>query len=122
VILILLWFFREPMFIDGWGDFLKRKTSRGTTSTIGDATPALLMVIIIFALPINYKFWPFQPSTTRPKKSPSLVSWELIEKRLPWGVIILLGGGFALSDACSKSGKLGQNLNWNSNRFKVITF
>jgi sodium-dependent dicarboxylate transporter 2/3/5 len=26
IILILLWFFREPMFILGWGDFLKRKT------------------------------------------------------------------------------------------------
>jgi di/tricarboxylate transporter len=23
----------------------------------------------------------------------------LVEKKLPWGVIILLGGGFALSDA-----------------------
>jgi len=93
------------MFMEGWGDFLKRKTSRGTISTIGDASPALLMVIIIFALPVEYNFWPFQPASARPKRSASLVNWDLIEKRLPWGVIILLGGGFALSDACSKSGK-----------------
>ena len=28
----------------------------------------------------------------------------LVEKRLPWGVIMLLGGGFALADATKKSG------------------
>ena len=28
----------------------------------------------------------------------------LVEKRLPWGVILLLGGGFALADVTEKSG------------------
>jgi sodium-dependent dicarboxylate transporter 2/3/5 len=92
------------MFIDGWGDFLKRITDRGNKSTVGDATPALLMVMVIFALPTHYRFWPFQSSKLPSTKSPSLVSWELIEKKLPWGVILLLGGGFALSDACTKTG------------------
>ena len=27
-----------------------------------------------------------------------------VEKRLPWGVILLLGGGFALADATKKTG------------------
>jgi hypothetical protein len=31
-ILIILWFFRQPMFITGWGDSLKRLTDRGTIS------------------------------------------------------------------------------------------
>jgi sodium-dependent dicarboxylate transporter 2/3/5 len=106
ITLIFLWFFREPMFIDGWGDLLQRKTDRGTKSTVGDATPALLMVMVIFALPTHYKFWPFQSSDIKSKKSPALVSWELIEKKLPWGVILLLGGGFALSDACTKTGDI----------------
>jgi hypothetical protein len=30
------------------------------------------------------------------------VNWKLVETRLPWGVLFLLGGGFALSDACVK--------------------
>ena len=104
ITLIFLWFFREPMFIDGWGDLLKRITDRGNQSTVGDATPALLMVMVIFALPTHYKFWPFQSRDVKSSRSPSLVSWELIEKKLPWGVILLLGGGFALSDACTKTG------------------
>jgi sodium-dependent dicarboxylate transporter 2/3/5 len=111
IILILLWFFREPMFIAGWGDYLRRVTDRGNKSTVGDATPALLMVMVIFALPTHYKFWPFQPKSSPSAKSPSLVNWELIEKKLPWGVILLLGGGFALSDACTKTGDKNHFLN-----------
>ena len=33
-----------------------------------------------------------------------MINWKTIETKLPWGVIILLGGGFAVSDACTKSG------------------
>ncbi len=52
----------------------------------------------------SYKFWPFQSRRLPSEKSPSLVNWEMIEKKLPWGVILLLGGGFALSDACTRTG------------------
>ena len=37
-----------------------RMTSRGTKSTVADATPAILMVIAVFSLPTKYKFWPFR--------------------------------------------------------------
>ena len=60
------------------------------------------MVLVAFALPTKYKFWPFQPFNQSPESSPSLVNWKLVETKLPWGVIFLLGGGFALSDACEK--------------------
>ncbi len=35
-----------------------------------------------------------------------LVSWKKIEKDIPWGVIILFGGGFALAEGCEKSGTI----------------
>ena len=38
------------------------------------------------------------------KNSPSLITWRLIETKMCWGVIFLLGGGFALADASQKSG------------------
>ena len=30
--------------------------------------------------------------------------YSSVEKKLPWGVILLLGGGFALADMTEKSG------------------
>ena len=50
------------------------------------------------------RFWPFQSFNKIPESSKSLIDWKTIETKLPWGVIILLGGGFAVSDACTKSG------------------
>lgn len=38
------------------------------------------------------------------QSSPALLEWNIVEKRLPWGVILLLGGGFALKDITEKSG------------------
>ena len=60
------------------------------------------MVLVAFALPTSFRFWPFQPLSSSPETSPSLINWKLVETKLPWGVIFLLGGGFALSDACEK--------------------
>jgi sodium-dependent dicarboxylate transporter 2/3/5 len=60
------------------------------------------MVLVAFALPKSFLFWPFQPFNQSPESSQSLINWKLVETKLPWGVIFLLGGGFALSDACEK--------------------
>jgi sodium-dependent dicarboxylate transporter 2/3/5 len=104
LVVILLWFFRRPLFMYGWGDLFVFMTNRGKKVTVGSATPAILMVIVVFALPIRYQFWPFQALSKAPRSSPSLIDWKTIETKLPWGVILLLGGGFALSDGCTKSG------------------
>ena len=104
VIVMLLWFFRKPLFMPGWGDWFVFMTERGKKVTVGGATPAILLVLVVFALPTHYKFWPFQAWNKTPQSSPSLIDWKTVCIKLPWGVILLLGGGFALSDACVKSG------------------
>jgi sodium-dependent dicarboxylate transporter 2/3/5 len=87
IILVLLWFFKSPVFITGWGDDFSKP--------IGSATPAVLIVALLFMLP---KEWSMSTS------SPALLDWITVEKRLPWGVIMLLGGGFALAHSTKSSG------------------
>lgn len=34
------------------------------------------------------------------------MDWPTIQKRMPWSLVLLLGGGFTLAKACDVSGKL----------------
>lgn len=49
ILAIFLWFFRQPGFMVGWAEKL-------TTLKVGDATPAILVVILFFVFPANYEF------------------------------------------------------------------
>jgi len=35
-----------------------------------------------------------------PSTSPALLDWETVHRMIPWSIILLLGGGFALADGC----------------------
>ena len=94
-ILILLWFFRAPGFIPGWAEVISSKS-------IKDGTPAILIGILLFVLPTKPKFFQSGPTHSLPARG--LVTWNVVEKKIPWGVIILFGGGFALAEGCTKSG------------------
>ena len=104
IVLILLWFFKSPHFMAGWADLFESDTSRGMVVTVGSASPAILTCILLFILPQSYDFWPFAPWSHAMTNAPSLITWRLIETKMCWGVIFLLGGGFALADASQKSG------------------
>ena len=101
-ILVCLWFFQKPRFMEGWADIVESEDKEGNLVKIGAATPAFVMVLIVFALPSKNPFLKISSN----KEVPGILTWEIIQHKLQWGVIILLGGGFALSKGVKASGKI----------------
>ena len=89
---------RSTWFFTGWSDALEGPGSK-------DATPAILMAIFLFILPSTPNFLAlFKPSAEEIKPAQSLIGWNFVEKKMPWGIILLFGGGFALAAGSDTSG------------------
>lgn len=58
---------------------------------ISDTSVALIAALLLFVLPILLR------------KTPFLLDWDSI-KHVPWGVLVLLGGGLAIADAFNTTG------------------
>ncbi|XP_035227675.1 solute carrier family 13 member 5-like [Stegodyphus dumicola] len=46
----------------------------------------------------------FLPSNPKDLKSRRILEWKTAQRKLPWGAILLVGGGFALADGTERSG------------------
>ncbi|XP_037567083.1 solute carrier family 13 member 5-like [Dermacentor silvarum] len=97
ILLVFLWLFRDPMFAKGWATYfgvIKPK----------DATAVMIPVILLFMIP------------SKPQKGfrgPVLLTWKMVQAKLQWSVILLIGSGFAIAEAMRVSGlseQLGQKL------------
>ncbi len=84
----LLWIFREPVGGWGWGPALGLD---GEAYAVDDGTVAIAMAVLCFLLPSG-------GTTRRP-----LLTWE-VTTRVPWGILLLFGGGMALAQGLEKSG------------------
>eukprot|EP00093_Oithona_nana_P005229 05229.XXX_19647_17798_1 [CDS] Oithona nana genome sequencing. len=104
--LIVLWIMRDPKFAEGygWGQLLEADLEDGTKITIKAATPAIALSILLFIVPKTWNFWPFQSKEKPSKSSESLLTWQKVQREMPWDVLLLLAGGFALSFGCKESG------------------
>lgn len=98
IIVVILWFFRSPGFMQGWPIWF-------TDLKIGDATPTCAVIVVMFILPSDWAWlWFFSKKSGERKNSPSLLSWDSIEKKVPWALCFLIGSGFVLSAAGKSSG------------------
>lgn len=100
VLAVALFFLREPGFITGWADLLP-------AVKIKDATPAMFIVIALFMIPANWrclKFFRGNPGRLPNEATPGLITWKYINQKVPWSLIFLLGGGFALAEGGKVSG------------------
>ena len=88
----ILWVFRKNLqlgvfTIPGWSNLLPH------AEFIDDGTVAICMAMVLFLF----------PSRSKTADSPTVMSLDVITK-LPWGIVLLFGGGFALAKGFQVSG------------------
>uniref|UniRef100_A0A8C7FIA7 Solute carrier family 13 member 2 n=1 Tax=Oncorhynchus kisutch TaxID=8019 RepID=A0A8C7FIA7_ONCKI len=110
VLLVLLWFTREPGFMPGWATVLFNKDRPYVT----DGTVAILMSTLFFMIPSQLPRCGGYSEDGKPLKAPpTLLNWDVVQKKMPWNILLLLGGGFALARGSEVSGLsqwLGESL------------
>ncbi|XP_067935349.1 Na(+)/citrate cotransporter-like isoform X1 [Watersipora subatra] len=94
-ILVLLWLFRDPKFMPGWSILF-------LNGYVSDASTGIFICTFLFTFPSSFPC--LSTHTTGYTLGPPILDWNTVQKKLPWGVIILLGGGFALAAMCKDSG------------------
>jgi len=90
ILTALAWIFRKNIelgafTIPGWSDLL------GIENYVNDATVAIGSAILLFLIPVSFK------------KREFLLDWEWAIK-IPWGILLLFGGGIALANGFKCSG------------------
>lgn len=110
---VALYIFRSPGFIAGWAKAL-------TDLEVKDGVTSMFIVVCMFLLPMSVDFMKFFSSKytydelAATKASPSVVTWKILKEKIPWGLLFLLGGGFALAEGSKESGlsaMIGGSLN-----------
>ena len=103
-----LWTFRKPLAfgeggfqIPGWQSivnwFLVEKlgaTEEFARKSVHDSTVAVLMALVMFVIPVRKK---------EDGKPEFLMDWETAQ-RLPWAILLLVGGGLAIAGAFKETG------------------
>ena len=59
--------------------------------------PAIFIATLLFCLPNEP---PKLHKVEDTGKADTLLDWPIVHKKYPWSIIFLMGGGFALAEAC----------------------
>ncbi|XP_060052616.1 solute carrier family 13 member 4 isoform X2 [Erinaceus europaeus] len=101
ILMTVLWFTREPGFVPGWDSFFEKKGYRT------DATVSIFLGFLLFLIPAK------KPCFGRKKdeddreaslRMEPIITWKDFQKTMPWEIVILVGGGYALASGSKSSG------------------
>ncbi|KAG9339212.1 hypothetical protein JZ751_023906 [Albula glossodonta] len=98
IIFAILLFTRDPKFFPGWEKFFNK-------GYVSDAVTGVVIVSILFFFPSqrpSLNWWCDFRSPNTPYVP--LISWKKAQASVPWNIILLLGGGFAMAKGCEESG------------------
>ncbi|XP_060115058.1 solute carrier family 13 member 2 [Heteronotia binoei] len=107
ILLVLLWFTREPGFMPGWASLA---FDVGGKSYVTDATVVIFIGLLLFLIPSELPSCCSRgraQQESQPNKiqaPPALLNWQTVNQKMPWNIVILLGGGFALAKGSEASG------------------
>ncbi len=101
VFTVLAWVFKDAIFIGdlhlyGWTELF------GVSGRIHDGTIAMTSAILLFIIPAN--------------KERKLLNWKEASQ-VPWGVVIIVGGGYAVANGFDSTGLA----NWLGNQLTFVS-
>ncbi|XP_053074021.1 solute carrier family 13 member 4 isoform X1 [Acinonyx jubatus] len=101
ILMTVLWFTREPGFVPGWDSFFEKKGYRT------DATVSVFLGFLLFLIPAKKPC--FGKKSDGQNQEPSrgtepIITWKDFQKTMPWEIVILVGGGYALASGSKSSG------------------
>ncbi|XP_051903052.1 Na(+)/citrate cotransporter-like isoform X2 [Hippocampus zosterae] len=107
LLMVVLWFTREPRFVDGWAS----RAFNADGEFVTDATVSLFVALLLFILPsqppkylLCWRRSSDADAQVCPGPAPPLLTWKVAQAKIPWNIVLLLGGGFALAKGSEESG------------------
>ncbi|XP_031794986.1 solute carrier family 13 member 4 isoform X4 [Sarcophilus harrisii] len=132
ILMTLLWFTREPGFVPGWDSFFEKKGYRT------DATVSVFLGFLLFLIPAKKPCFGKKDKDSGESREDSMemepiITWKDFQKTMPWEIVILVGGGYALASGSKVKAGLGVNIiglvvvmvainTWGINLFHLDTF
>ncbi|XP_072508736.1 solute carrier family 13 member 4 [Notamacropus eugenii] len=103
ILMTLLWFTREPGFVPGWDSFFEKKGYRT------DATVSVFLGFLLFLIPAKKPCFGKKDKDSGDSREDAMetepiITWKDFQKTMPWEIVILVGGGYALASGSKSSG------------------
>ncbi|GAB1290681.1 Solute carrier family 13 (sodium/sulfate symporters), member 4 [Apodemus speciosus] len=101
ILMTVLWFTREPGFVPGWDSFFEKKGYRT------DATVSVFLGFLLFLIPSKKPCFGKRSDGAGQEASKGIepiITWKDFQKTMPWEIVILVGGGYALASGSKSSG------------------